>query len=92
MSDAAQSPAYRVLLPGDPLRARWIAETFLDDVRGFVVRQKLFGVVLPPSVSEDETVIALLRDLDCHINDPGFADAALAVVDGWITDGTLPRP
>ncbi|MBT9246261.1 Tm-1-like ATP-binding domain-containing protein (plasmid) [Gemmobacter fulvus] len=34
----------------------------------------------------------VLRDLDCHINDPGFADAALAVVDGWITDGTLPRP
>ena len=22
-----------VLLPGDPLRAKWIAETYLDDVR-----------------------------------------------------------
>ena len=25
--------APHVLLPGDPLRARWIAETFLDDAR-----------------------------------------------------------
>ncbi|MGH1559277.1 hypothetical protein ACRAWD_19580 [Caulobacter segnis] len=32
--------------------------TFLQDIRAFVERQKLFGVVLPPSVSEDERVIA----------------------------------
>ncbi len=31
-----------------------------------------------------------LTELDCHINDPDFAAAALAVVDGWIADGTLP--
>jgi LacI family transcriptional regulator len=30
-------------------------------VRAFVVRQRLFGVVMPPSVSEDERVIDLLQ-------------------------------
>jgi LacI family transcriptional regulator len=39
--------------------------TFLAEVRGFVERQKLFGVVLPPSVSEDERVAELLTELDC---------------------------
>ena len=41
------------------------SENFLADVQGFVVRQKLFGVVMPPSVSEDERVVAMLRDADC---------------------------
>jgi len=39
--------------------------TLLEDIRGFVERQRLFGVIMPPSVSEDEAVIALLQDLDC---------------------------
>jgi uncharacterized protein (UPF0261 family) len=30
-----------------------------------------------------------LVDLDAHINDPAFHDAALAVFDGWIADGTV---
>jgi uncharacterized protein (UPF0261 family) len=30
-----------------------------------------------------------LTELDCHINDQAFADAALAVLDGWIADGTV---
>jgi len=34
---------------------------------------------------------AQLTKLDCHINDQGFADAALAVLDGWIADGTVSR-
>jgi len=41
------------------------SDTLLKDIRLFVERQRLFGVILPPSVSEDEAVIALLRDLDC---------------------------
>ncbi len=41
------------------------ADAFLADVQGFVVRQKLFGVVMPPSVSEDERVVAMLREADC---------------------------
>ncbi|MEM9012785.1 MAG: Tm-1-like ATP-binding domain-containing protein [Pseudomonadota bacterium] len=32
---------------------------------------------------------ATLTMLDCHINDPAFAEAALAVLDGWIADGTV---
>ena len=39
--------------------------TFLDEVRGFIVRQKLFGVVMPPSVSEDDRVVAILKEADC---------------------------
>ncbi len=41
------------------------SDTLLEDIRGFVERQRLFGVIMPPSVSEDERVIALLRELDC---------------------------
>lgn len=41
------------------------APDFLANVRDFVVRQKLFGAVLPPSVSEDEDVAALLREAGC---------------------------
>lgn len=33
-----------------------------------------------------------LTELDTHINDPAFAEAALAQVDAWIADGTLPGP
>jgi LacI family transcriptional regulator len=39
--------------------------TLLDDIRGFIERQRLFGVIMPPSMSEDERVITLLRNLDC---------------------------
>ncbi len=32
-----------VLLPGDPLRARWIAETFLDDATCYSEVRGMFG-------------------------------------------------
>ena len=32
-----------VLLPGDPLRARWIAETFLDDTRCYTEVRGMYG-------------------------------------------------
>lgn len=38
---------------------------FLPGMRAFVERQKLSGVVLPPSVSEDDRLVQVLRDLDC---------------------------
>ncbi len=41
------------------------AENFHADVKAFVVRQKLFGAVLPPSVSEDERVCEILTEADC---------------------------
>ena len=31
-----------------------------------------------------------LRELDCHINDTEFSEAALAVIDGWAAAGTVP--
>jgi LacI family transcriptional regulator len=39
--------------------------TFLAEMRAFVERQKLSGVVLFPALSEDERLISLLRDLGC---------------------------
>lgn len=30
-----------------------------------------------------------MRQLDCHINDPDFVTAALAVFDRWVADGTV---
>jgi LacI family transcriptional regulator len=41
------------------------APNFLAEVRAFVERQKLFGVVLTPSVSEDEGVAAVLKEIGC---------------------------
>jgi LacI family transcriptional regulator len=41
------------------------SETFLADLRRFIERQKLMGVVLTPSVSEDERVGGLLAELGC---------------------------
>lgn len=35
------------------------------DVRAFVERQKLFGVVLLPPVSENDALVALLKELGC---------------------------
>lgn len=39
--------------------------SFLEDARRFVERQKLFGVVLPPSVSEDDGLAELLHEIGC---------------------------
>ena len=40
--------------------------TFLADLRSFAERQRLYGVVLTPSVSEDDRVAALLNDIGCE--------------------------
>ncbi|TFI58814.1 LacI family DNA-binding transcriptional regulator [Sphingomonas parva] len=42
------------------------APSLLDDIRGFVERQRLAGAILPPPLSEDERIIALLRELGCR--------------------------
>src|SRR5689334_24751287 len=36
--------AERVLLPGDPLRAKWIAETYLKDARCYSTVRNMLGV------------------------------------------------
>jgi LacI family transcriptional regulator len=38
---------------------------FVEDIRGFVEHQKLCGVILPPSASEDEALIAMLNEIGC---------------------------
>jgi LacI family transcriptional regulator len=38
---------------------------FLSVMRAFVERQRLFGVILPPSVSEDQPLCELLEEVDC---------------------------
>ena len=35
--------AERVLLPGDPLRAKWIAETFLEDPKVYTTVRGMLG-------------------------------------------------
>jgi LacI family transcriptional regulator len=39
--------------------------TFLEDMRAFVERLRLFGVVLTPSVSEDDRLAKLLESAEC---------------------------
>ena len=39
--------------------------SFLQDMRHFIERQKLFGVILTPSVSEDDRLVKLLHEIDC---------------------------
>lgn len=41
------------------------SETFVEDARRFVEVQKLYGVILTPSVSEDERLAEVLRELGC---------------------------
>lgn len=40
--------------------------TFLADLRSFAERQRLYGVVLTPSVSEDERVAGLMAEIGCE--------------------------
>jgi len=39
--------------------------SYLSDLRSFIERQKLFGVILTPSISEDERMVKMLREFDC---------------------------
>src|SRR5258708_6832194 len=41
------------------------SRSYLIDIRNFVERQKLFGVILTPSVSEDEQLARMLEQLEC---------------------------
>ncbi len=69
-----------VLLPGDPLRAKYIAETFLDDVKQYNTVRNAFGFTgtyKGVSISVQGTgmgvpsisiyVEELIRDFDCEI-------------------------
>jgi LacI family transcriptional regulator len=41
------------------------SDTFIEDAKRFIEVQKLYGVVLTPSVSEDERLAEVLRELGC---------------------------
>lgn len=41
------------------------SESFIEDARRFIEVQKLYGVILTPSVSEDELLAEVLRELGC---------------------------
>ncbi len=41
------------------------SDTFIEDARKFIVDQKLYGVILTPSVSEDERLAEVLREIGC---------------------------
>ncbi len=41
------------------------SDTFIEDARKFIEVQKLYGVILTPSVSEDERLAEVLRDVGC---------------------------
>ncbi len=59
--DAIREQGFELMVrPCDPQ-----SPTFLDEVRAFVERQKLFGVIMFPNVSEDEGLAALLGELGC---------------------------
>jgi LacI family transcriptional regulator len=59
--DALASRGYELVIRPCDRRS----PTFLDDMRGFVERLRLFGVVLIPSVSEDDRLAKLLESTDC---------------------------
>ena len=42
------------------------SDMLLDDVRAFLERQRLYGVVLLPPVSENDRLAALCEELDCR--------------------------
>ncbi|MBT8100944.1 MAG: LacI family DNA-binding transcriptional regulator [Gammaproteobacteria bacterium] len=42
------------------------SDTFLEDARRFIELQKLYGVVVTPSVSEDQRLAEVLRDIGCE--------------------------
>lgn len=41
------------------------SDTFIEDARQFIEVQKLYGVILTPSVSEDERLAEVLREVGC---------------------------
>jgi len=47
-----------------PIQGR--SPTLLDDLRAFIERQRLFGLVLMPPLSEDDAVAALCRETGCR--------------------------
>jgi LacI family transcriptional regulator len=59
--DAMRGTSYGLLVHP----CEWSSPDYISDVRSFIERQKLYGVVLTPPVSEDDRLAKTLRELDC---------------------------
>lgn len=44
---------------------------------------------LAAMIDEARRAFGDLIEVDCHINDQGFADKVVVILDGWIADGTI---
>ncbi len=55
----------------------------LHDAEGLAAFVAEVTAACPPNVT--------LHSLSCHINDAAFCEAVLAVFDGWVADGVIPR-
>ena len=77
---ASQSPAH-VILTNQGIE-EWDREgQEAHDPEGLAAFLDEARAVIEPPVK--------LTELDCHINDQAFVDAALAIFDGWMADGTI---
>ncbi len=59
----------------------------LDDVRAFLERQRLFGVVLLPPISENDALAALCDEVGCR-----YVRMGSAQLDDERPHGRLERP
>ena len=41
-------------------------DTYIEKARAFIQRQKLYGIILTPSIAEDEPFISMLREIGCN--------------------------
>lgn len=73
---------------------------FLLPLRGIEEWDKVGGPAHDPEalsafIDEARTSITprvATTEVDAHINDRAFSDAALAIFDAWVADGTIPKP
>ena len=78
--ETAKGPVH-VLMPRHGIEA-W-------DVEGGVAYDPAALAAMVDEMQQTVRAPLALSVLECHINDAAFADAALAVLDGWIADGTV---
>lgn len=76
----ANAPAH-VILPNKGIEEWDKPDGPAHDPEGLSAFLKEMRAAIRPPVA--------LTEIDAHINDQAFADAALAIFDGWVADGTI---
>jgi uncharacterized protein (UPF0261 family) len=76
----ANAPAH-VILPNKGIEEWDKPDGPAHDPEGLAAFLEEMRAAIRPPVS--------LTEIDAHINDQAFADAALAIFDGWVADGTI---